>query len=254
MTKRIFIIFIAICSILFDLYAQQNTNNPLQGLKIAGPGDIEPGTPLMLDPNVTPIFYENFSPVKGNDFMNIMMSGDYVPEPYIDSNKVVKAFVMRKATDEEKKGMLQMQKNMEGNNLMGKKAFPFTVKDINGKKYSLEKLKGKVVVLNFWFVECKPCVMEIPELNNLVDKYKDKDVVFIGFSTNDKAKIKSFTKKATFKYNLVADSKEIADFFEVFAFPTHFVIDKNSVISFYAPGLGPTTMSDLDKMIESLLK
>jgi peroxiredoxin len=228
-------------------------------LKKAEPGDIESGTPMMLNPSTTPMYYENFVLIKEGDFIKIMLSGDYIPEPYIDSNKVVKAFLLRKATELEKEQMKQMQANMQnpGQNkseLIGKEAFPFSVTDISGKKYSLDKLKGKVIVINFWFVECKPCVMEIPELNDLVDKYNGKEVVFLGFATNDKSKIENFLKTKTFKYNIIADSKEVAGLYKVNSYPTHLVIDTNSIISNYMIGLGPTTVKDLDKTIESLLK
>ena len=228
-------------------------------LKKAEPGDIESGTPMMLNPSTTPMYYENFVLIKEGDFIKIMLSGDYIPESYIDSNKVVKAFLLRKATELEKEQMKQMQANMQnpGQNkseLIGKEAFPFSVTDISGKKYSLDKLKGKVIVINFWFVECKPCVMEIPELNDLVDKYNGKEVVFLGFATNDKSKIENFLKTKTFKYNIIADSKEVAGLYKVNSYPTHLVIDTNSIISNYMIGLGPTTVKDLDKTIESLLK
>ena len=54
----------------------------------------------------------------------------------------------------------------------------FAAVDMNGNSYSLGILKGKVVVINFWFVECKPCVIEMPELNEIVEKYKSEEVVF----------------------------------------------------------------------------
>ena len=111
--------------------------------------------------------------------------------------------------------MKQMQGNMQNpgqnnNELIGKEAFPFSVTDISGNKYSLEKLKGKIIVLNFWFVECKPCVMEIPDLNDLVEKYKGKEVVFLAFATNNKSKIESFLKTRTYKYKIIADGNEVA--------------------------------------------
>ena len=96
--------------------------------------------------------------------------------------------------------------------------------------------------------------MEIPELNELVEKYKGKDVVFIGFATNDKQKIERFLESKTYKYNVIADSKEIADSYEVKAFPTHIVIDRKAIISYYVTGFGPTTIVDLDRSIDSLLK
>jgi thiol-disulfide isomerase/thioredoxin len=82
--------------------------------------------------------------------------------------------------------------------LIGKEAFPFSATDISGNNYSLDELKGKVIVINFWFVECKPCVMEMPELNKLVEKHKNKEVVFLGFANNDKPKIEKFLKTKSF--------------------------------------------------------
>ena len=267
MKKQVWLIVISFLMISIKFSAQVKdaktdslvVNNPLKGLKKAGPGDIDPSKPLMLDPTATPIYFEDFSRIQEADFMNVMVSGDYMPEPYVDSNKVVRAFVLRKATEEEKSMMQKMHGNREAelenkNELIGKKAIKFSVTDIYGKNYSLKDLKGKVIVMNFWFVECKPCVMEMPELNELVEKYKGKDVVFLGFATNDKQKIERFLESKTYKYNIIADSKEIADSYEVKAFPTHIVIDRKAIISYYVTGFGPTTIVDLDRSIDSLLK
>jgi len=237
----------------------ETKDNPLEGLRKAGPGDIDPSTPMMLNPMTTPIYFENLSLLKEDDFMNAMMSGDFTPEPYIDRNKVVKAFVLRKSTEEEKKFMKEAQAKMQDNipyksELLGKEAIPFSVTDMNGNNYSLENLKGKVIVINFWFVECKPCVMEMPELNKLVDKYKGKDVVFLGFANNDKAKIESFLKSKSFDYNIIANSGNIANIYNVMSFPTHLIIDKNSIVSYTAVGLGPNTLQEINTTIESLIK
>ncbi len=230
-------------------------NNPLTGLKKADFKDLDPDKPLMLDGVTTPVYSESLSLIQGDDFMKVMMSRDYIPDPFIDSNREVKAFVLRKATPLEKSQMIEMDDNMQSkNDFIGKEALPFDVTDIFGKKYSLQNLKGKVIVINFWFVECKPCVMEMPELNELVEKYKDKEVVFLGFAMNDKRKIDTFLKTNTYKYNIIPDSKEEVQLYNVNSFPTHLVIDKNSIISYYVSGLGPTTIIDLDNTIDSLIK
>jgi len=51
----------------------------------------------------------------------------------------------------------------------GKPVTNFEFKDMNGNLYTLASLKGKVVVLNFWFSTCVPCIEEVPELNMLVE-------------------------------------------------------------------------------------
>ena len=114
----------------------------------------------------------------------------------------------------------------------------FNVSSIDGKSFDSEKLKGKIVVLNLWFVNCPNCVEEIKLLNNLVDEYKGKDVVFIGLATNDKAKLESFLKKNPFKYNIVPKAMQtILSFGEPdksgnieIPFPMHIVIDRDGKI------------------------
>ena len=269
MTIKIWFITFILALFSSNVNAQKNSShkksvkekqlNPLEGLRKAGPGDIDPNTPMMLNPMTTPMYFENLSLLKESDFMEAMMSGDYMPEPYVDSNKVVRAFVLRKASEEEKKFMMEAQANMPDkmqneNEMLGKEALPFSVTDILGNSYSLENLKGKVIVINFWFVECKPCVMEMPELNKLVDKFKGEDVVFLGFATNDKSKIESFLKTKTFNYNIIAGSGEIANSYTVKAFPTHLIIDKNSIVTYSSVGLGPNTLKEIESTIELLLK
>ena len=116
----------------------------------------------------------------------------------------------------------------------------------------METLKGKVVVINFWFVECKPCVMEMPDLNKLVEKYKNKNVVFLGLAMNEKTKIEKFLKTTNFKYNIVPDAQQVVQDYGVLSFPTHVVIDKDANVAFSTSGLGETTMADLEKVIGML--
>lgn len=50
------------------------------------------------------------------------------------------------------------------------------------KTYGEKELSGKIVVMNFWYSKCLPCIKEIPELNKIVAEYKDnKNIVFLGF-------------------------------------------------------------------------
>ena len=60
---------------------------------------------------------------------------------------------------------------------------------------SLEKLKGKIVVLEFWTTWCGPCVEAFPHINELVEKYKGKPVVFIAVTTDDSKVLMSSLKE-----------------------------------------------------------
>lgn len=191
MKRKLMLVFASFMVFSFNYaqVSQATKENPLAGLRKANLTDLDPSIPLMLDGISTPVYTENLTLIKGNDLMKAMSSGDYFPEVYLDSNKEVKALVLKKATEHEKSQMVIKNTNSdmpEKIDLVGKQALPFSAKDINGKNYSLESLKGKVIVINFWFVECKPCVMEMPELNKLVEKYENKDVVFLGLAINEK--------------------------------------------------------------------
>ena len=253
--------FLAISLLLINyqkIEAQISTiDNRLEGLKLAEPGDIQQGTPLMLDPISTPMYNEQFQKINPADFMKIMMSNEFIPEPYIDKNKNVKAFVLRKATEDEKAMMLKMHSGMgmdqEKSALIGTQAVDFKMVDLKGKKYKLSELKGKVVVLNFWFVECKPCVMEMPELNELVDEFEEKEVLFLAIAINKKDQLKKFLKRNEFKYAVIPDGQVISDSYQIKGFPTNLIIDKNGIVQYSSTGIGPNNKANLQKEIINLL-
>jgi len=92
---------------------------------------------------------------------------------------------------------------------VGATAPNFTATSIDGKVIELSKLKGKVVVLNFWFTRCQPCIAEMPDLNNLVDYYSSKDVAFISFAPEDTPSLKEFFIKNPFKFTAIPQSEHI---------------------------------------------
>ena len=57
-----------------------------------------------------------------------------------------------------------------------------------------EKLRGKVVVLEFWNTACSPCVQAIPHLNELVEQFNPKPVVFLSLSDDNPDYLKQFLK------------------------------------------------------------
>lgn len=137
---------------------------------------------------------------------------------------------------------------------VGRPAKAFSATDIHGNTYSLAELKNKVVVLNFWFVACTPCIKEMPQLNQLVDQYgKREDIVFLAFSTDNEALLGKFLAQREFKYEIFAQSKSIAETYLVGAYPTSFVIDKNSIVTYAHTGLGDNTVNDIHNAIKKAL-
>ena len=210
-----------------------------------------------------PVYDTEGKKVSQDKLDEVLMSPEYIVDFYVDENKKIKAGTLRMATEEEKQAMEAMVVDAEsamearmgdmGNNFTPKPAVPFSVKDIKGNEYSLNGLKGKVIVMNFWFIGCKPCLQEIPELNELVEKYHGKEVVFLGFALDKKSRLETFLKKKPFNYNIIPGSK-LDNSYEVYGYPTHVVINQNSEIVWRTSGLSSITVSMLDNTIEGLIK
>ena len=145
------------------------------------------------------------------------------------------------------------------------KAPDFTLKAINDGSYTLSKMEGKVVLINFWATWCGPCRMEIPEFNELQKTYHERGLNILGISVSDnKKQLKNFTKSFAVDYPLLYGSakdmnKVMRDYDGVYAVPSSFLVGKNGNIIWKYPGAilknyDPQTFADLVYKIEKELK
>lgn len=203
-------------------------------------------------------------------FKSLIDQSEYnlTTDTYVDSAFVIRAKVARAATKaEHDKALEEFRKLIETKtpesierdkiiaSQMDKPAPLFTVADVDGVKYDLSELKGKVVVLNFWFIGCAPCKREMPELNRLVEKYKSKNVVFLAFEVNDNSpeKVKAIAN-GNFNYTMIPSKRtEVAKQYQVKTYPTSYVIDQSGVIRFGLAAYNPFKLPEMDKTIEKLL-
>ena len=119
----------------------------------------------------------------------------------------------------------------------GKKAPHFTAKTMEGEKISSKKLKGKILVLNFWFTRCTPCVKEMPNLNKAQTYFKnDKDVVFLSFCLDDEKKIGRLLKDHPFQYKICPEARDIANRFRIQGYPANVIVDRQGKIAAYIRG------------------
>lgn len=137
--------------------------------------------------------------------------------------------------------------------LLNAEAPQFNVTDINGKRWNSEDLRGKVLVINFWFTTCVPCLQEMPKLNAIANSYKEEEVVFIAFCRDQQSVISDFLKARPFNYHIVAASQKIATAFHVESYPTSMVIDRQGVIRFLQIS-GANIGKDLPEAIEKIKK
>jgi len=121
---------------------------------------------------------------------------------------------------------------------VGDKAPAFSLQDHNGRQVSLSDLSGKIVVLE-WINPGCPFVVRLGKeqtMKNLADKYKDKDVVWLGVITGDGAKAeaaKTWAKTASLEYPILLDtSTAVARSYGAKATPHMFVIDKTGKLAY----------------------
>lgn len=99
-------------------------------------------------------------------------------------------------------------------------------------KLSAESLRGKVVVLEFWSTYCAPCVMALPHLNALADKFKDQPVQFVSITDEDEAKVKPFlARKPTSGWVALDTDRAMARAYGVEAIPLTVVLGKDGTIA-----------------------
>jgi peroxiredoxin len=116
----------------------------------------------------------------------------------------------------------------------------FEVTDIQGRKWKMKDLQDKIVIFNFWFVECAPCIQEMPSLNKLVEEYKNNsNVVFLSFSNSDKEKIKKLLKSKDFHYNHVSQeqTKAFLEQWKIQIYPTNVIVNKGKIVFYKSGGI-----------------
>lgn len=141
--------------------------------------------------------------------------------------------------------------------LQGAVAPDFKATTIDGHSLQLSLMKGKVVVLNFWYTHCKPCIEEMPALNQLVEHYANQDVVFISFAPEDETELRTFFKTHPFLFTHVSKDEVVGqkNFKLSSARPYALIIDKEGKISRMWPGADPAnTYATYDEVLKQLLK
>lgn len=104
---------------------------------------------------------------------------------------------------------------------------------IDGKFISPAELRGKVVVLNLWFIGCPACLGQEPGLNALKNKFAGTDAVFIA-ATEDSAKdVAAYLRKNPFGYLQAADAKASMAPFGPTIFPRNIVIGRDGRIVYW---------------------
>ncbi len=136
--------------------------------------------------------------------------------------------------------------------LIGKTAPLFTLQDLDGEIYRLEKLRGQPVVINFWATWCQPCIAEHPVLVAASRRYEGR-VKFLGVIYNDEPElIRQFVRQmGAWGPSLIDEDVSVAIGYGVYGAPETFFIDAAGII--VEKVTGPVSPQYLVNLLDGLL-
>ena len=124
---------------------------------------------------------------------------------------------------------------------------------LDGSVKSFKDFEGKMLVLNFWYIACSPCILEMPYLNQLVQKYQNEDIEFLALSFDSIPDIKNFLSRNEFNYIHGSIDRNFMYQFTPVS-PGHFIVDKNGIIREILIGAPRNTEQIYGKLISVIEK
>lgn len=133
-------------------------------------------------------------------------------------------------------------KNMASDNLNAfehidlSKPLDLQLTTFKGNKIDLNKLKGKVILLDFWTISCGPCIKEMPHLQDMYEKYKDRGFEVIGIageSEKEKEQVLKLIKRQGVTYPQVFDKTANVSYhtlFKIKFYPSVWLLNKEGIV------------------------
>lgn len=134
----------------------------------------------------------------------------------------------------------------------GEEAADFTLTDLEGNKVSLKDFRGKKVYLNFWATWCPPCRQEMPDLEKIHRKYKDKDLVVLAVNIGEnKATVEDYIKSSNLTFTVLLDTDQrVAAEYRINSIPQSYFIDREGRIA--AKQIGSMSEAEMDEYVKLL--
>jgi thiol-disulfide isomerase/thioredoxin len=196
-------------------------------------------------------------------FLERLTTGEFFPVKIStsDSSLCYQLYKLEDSVGEDIRRTIKMKAQMEHQYfaMEGKPLPQFRFVDLNGNIYDTNTTKGKILVLNCWFIRCKPCKEEIPKLNQLVKQFENrKDILFVALAFDSAIDLEKFLKKTVFDYAIVPGKEDyLMNVLKIISYPTHVIVNKHGIIVKIIESSFTEFINDLNKemgMSEEMLK
>lgn len=148
--------------------------------------------------------------------------------PYMAENRTFKSqpIIAQSKPSAKKSVQLAVYKGQQGLNLQ--------LKDMFGQQLDLQDYQGKVVLVNFWASWCPPCVHEMPSMSQLKSHYQQQEFEILAVNLGEqKQQVQQFLEKHPVNFPVLLDTAATAvQAWQVFAYPSSYLIDKQGQIRF----------------------
>ena len=103
----------------------------------------------------------------------------------------------------------------------------FSLTALDGKVYNLDALRGHVVLLNFWATWCPPCRKEMPDMQKLYERFKEKGLIVLAVSDEKRETVEGFLAKQDYTFPILLDpDRKTNTAFYVEGIPKSFLFDR----------------------------
>ena len=136
---------------------------------------------------------------------------------------------------------------------VGSRAPEWRLTGYDGRRYALKDMRGKVVVLDFWYRGCPWCIRVMPQIRTVAERFRGQPVQILGMSTDrDTNDARLVIERMRLNYPSLR-AVGIPEKYGVTGFPTMFVIDQKGTIRSIEIGYAPDAGEKLAKIVEGLL-
>lgn len=133
------------------------------------------------------------------------------------------------------------------------KNYRWALQNLEGKPFSFESVKGKVVFVNYWATWCPPCVAELPNQEELYKVYGDS-VAFLFVARDDKDKVMAFLDKKGYTLPVYFAKTKPPELLATNSLPTTFILSKTGAIAIHKKGSADWDNPKVKSLLDVLLK